>query len=205
MREGSEAARDRGREAGGDARLVTLWIDALESDDVRAAIAGVHDEIGRAIAAQTPRCDMSGRCCKFEEYGHRLYVTGLEAALTLVDAGAIVGTNPDASQRSAHDFAQEPGCLFQIGNACGVHAHRPAGCRVYFCDPLWAPVMNDVAERAVERVRAIHYEFGIPYRYMEWRALLTMFDGCVGPVEFDGNENSSVRSTNVTREGEALE
>jgi Fe-S-cluster containining protein len=200
VREGNEAARDPGIEAGDDARLVQRWIEALKSDVVRAAIADVHDEIGRAIAAASPRCEMSGRCCKFDAFGHRLYVTGLEAALTLVDAGAIAETNPDASRHSARDFAQNSGCLFQVGNTCGVHAHRPAGCRVYFCDPSWSGAMNDVAERAVEQVREIHDRFEIPYRYMEWRALLTMFDGCVGPIDFSGIDES----TRITREGESL-
>lgn len=202
---GNEASRDRGIEAGDDARLVASWMRAADHADVRDAVASVHDEIGRAIAAQSPRCEMSGRCCNFDAYGHRLYVTGLEAALTLVGAGAISRNGDGSARGAARDFAADAACPFQIKNTCGIHAHRPAGCRVYFCDPSWSGAMNDVAERAVEQVREIHDRFEIPYRYMEWRALLSMFDGCVGPVVFAENGESSSGETRITFEGDALE
>lgn len=142
--------------------LVTQWNAAAARSEVVRAVQSAYDDIERVIRAQTPRCEISGRCCHFESFGHRLYVTGLEGALTLRGSGA------EGASIGAHE------CPFQINRACGVHAHRPAGCRVYFCDPAWAPHMNDVAEQAVAAIRSIHDEFAIPYRYMEWRALLNM-------------------------------
>lgn len=202
MREGSGASSGPGIEAADDAHLVHAWINAAKREDVRAAIAKTHDEIARAIASRSPRCEMSGRCCRFEEFGHRLYVTGLEAALTLVGAGAIAQDRSNDIRTEASEVGRRPGCVFQVGNTCGVHTHRPAGCRVYFCDPTWAPAMNDVAERAVERVRAIHDELAIPYRYMEWRALLSMFDACAGPLAISRELTNQTPPTPITHNGE---
>src|SRR4051812_10991946 len=48
--------------------------------EVRETIARVYTELERAIAQRRPRCEASGRCCRFEEFGHRLYVTTMELA-----------------------------------------------------------------------------------------------------------------------------
>ena len=156
------------------ADLVNAWFAAAADANVRDAIEAVHQRIEKEVQTHTPRCEQSGRCCHFEAYGHRLYVTGLEAALTVIGARNSLLADKPAPQGptgAGHSGADTSvDCPFQINTTCGVHADRPSGCRVYFCDPVWAPRMNDVAEMAVAAMRAIHERFAIPYRYMEWRA-----------------------------------
>src|SRR5688572_29487653 len=48
--------------------------------DITDAVAAILAEADADIAARKPVCRASGRCCKFEEYGHRLYVTAAEMA-----------------------------------------------------------------------------------------------------------------------------
>ncbi|RMH27312.1 MAG: hypothetical protein D6693_05540 [Planctomycetota bacterium] len=175
--------------------LVAVWIEAAQRGDIRRALAEVHKEIARDVSARAPVCAQSGRCCRFDEYGHRLYATGLEAAATLLGAGLVgrasgadaggpargtgvtlpvLGSGDGADARRVG--AGAPGaCPLLIGRSCGVHEHRPAGCRVFYCDESWAPAMSAVGERAAGRVRAIHDRFGVPYRYMEWRGLLCLY------------------------------
>ena len=45
-----------------------------------AAVAEVLAQADADVAARRPVCRASGRCCHFEEYGHRLYVTAAELA-----------------------------------------------------------------------------------------------------------------------------
>ncbi|MFT3788098.1 MAG: hypothetical protein QM770_18315 [Tepidisphaeraceae bacterium] len=49
-------------------------------DTVRAELARLYADFQVELDARKPRCDRSGRCCRFEEYGHRLFVTTLELA-----------------------------------------------------------------------------------------------------------------------------
>lgn len=195
--------------------LVTAWLSAARRGDVRTAVTALHDQIAGEVARVGPTCAQSGRCCRFEEFGHRLYVTGLEASVTLLGAGLIGSPaarhnestalesrapsieNPvrlpvldqrcerprgvalhDGDESTALESRATPNqgpCPLLVGRECGVHEHRPAGCRVFYCDDLWAPAMSAVSERASAQVRAIHQRFDIPYRYMEWRALLGWF------------------------------
>ncbi len=64
------------------------------------------------------------------------------------------------------------GCPFQIDKLCGVHALRPLGCRMYFCDPTSTEWQNDLYERLHAELRRLHDETGVPYRYVEWRQAL---------------------------------
>jgi Fe-S-cluster containining protein len=67
------------------------------------------------------------------------------------------------------------GCPFQVRNLCGVHAIKPLGCRVYFCDKSAQAWQGELSERLLGEIRGIHDRFAVPYRYGEWRAMLGMF------------------------------
>ena len=53
------------------------------TDDVRREVLAVYAAADAAIAAARPRCDASGRCCRFTEYGHTLFISAFEAELLL--------------------------------------------------------------------------------------------------------------------------
>jgi Fe-S-cluster containining protein len=65
-----------------------------------------------------------------------------------------------------------PGCPFQVAKLCGVHALRPFGCRMFFCDPSATDWQNETYERFHAELRRLHEAMGVPYRYVEWRAAL---------------------------------
>lgn len=154
-----------------DLDLCNAWLEASRRAEIEHAIAEVHQEISEQIAQREPVCTASGRCCNFERFGHRLYTTGLETALTL-DTLPVERTLKPGDVEQA---LQAGTCPFVVNRLCGIHPARPAGCRVYFCDPSASQWVNDLAERASDRIKAIHDTFEIEYRYMEWRALLSMF------------------------------
>src|SRR5690348_3067409 len=62
------------------ARFAEAVAEASQRADVRDAIARVYDDLQHEIERVKPVCVMSGRCCRFEEFGHRLYVTTIETA-----------------------------------------------------------------------------------------------------------------------------
>jgi Fe-S-cluster containining protein len=55
-------------------------MQAATHPDLPAAVARVYENLQREIDARKPVCTASGRCCRFEEFGHRLYVTTIELA-----------------------------------------------------------------------------------------------------------------------------
>jgi len=58
---------------------------------------------------------------------------------------------------------------------CGVHAIKPLGCRVYFCDRSAQTWQHDLSERLLGMIRELHQRHAIEYRYGEWRQMLAMF------------------------------
>jgi Fe-S-cluster containining protein len=164
-----------------DESLAAHWLDALGRPGVAEGLEAIYADAATAIAARGPACWASGRCCRFEAHGHRLYVTGLEAAYVALRLPDIAGTRPgNHAEPTLRPLALEQaraagGCPFQSGHLCGVHAIKPLGCRVYFCDRTAQAWQQDLSETLLARLRALHDEHAIEYRYAEWRAMLARF------------------------------
>src|SRR5947209_20200225 len=91
----------------------------------RERVMAIYAAADAAVVAAGPRCDASGRCCRFAEYGHTLFISQLEADVLLTAA-------PPFDGPVSRDF-----CPFQVDNLCPDREPRPLGCRVYFCDPAY--------------------------------------------------------------------
>jgi Fe-S-cluster containining protein len=146
--------------------------------DVSHAVGEVLRRAGEEIAGKGAVCRASGKCCKFETYGHRLYVTGVELLhFAAVEKGRSTGAAVQGGKGAVslpQFFAAEAqeGCPYQVGGLCSAREGRPLGCRVYFCDESARGWENELYEKYHGMLRAIHERFGVPYRYVEWRAAL---------------------------------
>jgi Fe-S-cluster containining protein len=130
-------------------------LDALEVDRFREALRGVYDDLDAEVAALAPVCQISGRCCRFEEYGHTLFVSAPEFALLLAD-----GPPPG---RPMDDGAT---CPWQDEKGrCSAREARPMGCRVYFCDPKYQPMAPEIAEAGIARLKRLVDDLGLAWDY----------------------------------------
>ncbi len=142
------------------------WLVAARDPQISGELELVYQHIAREVARRTPVCNQTGRCCNFEAWGHRLYVTGLEAAYLLSRLARSLTLDDIAGARAAG------GCPFQEALLCTVHGVRPLGCRVYYCDSSAGAWQEGLTERMLGEVRAIHDRHEVPYQYAEWRAVL---------------------------------
>jgi len=127
-----------------------------------ARVLGIYADVQRQIDLRRPRCDASGRCCRFEQFGHLLFVSTIELAAF---AGSIEVARPGGFEMAD----PQPGCPFQIDGLCSVHTIRPLGCRIFFCDTsaeLWQQTQY---EQFHLTLRHLHDELDVPYFYVEWR------------------------------------
>jgi Fe-S-cluster containining protein len=136
-------------------------IEASRRPQVRAAVRRLYADLQERIDQRRPVCVMSGRCCRFDEFGHRLYVTTAELATFVAEL---------AQAPSGERQPKANGCAFQRGKVCTVHALRPMGCRVFFCDSTSTEWQREVYEEFHNRLKELHGELSIPYAYVEWRA-----------------------------------
>jgi Fe-S-cluster containining protein len=158
-------------------------MQAAKNPEIRAAVARVYADLQREIDARKPVCNASGRCCRFEEFGHRLYVTTIELAAFV--AGLSDGPT----------HANPGGCPFQVDGLCSVHPIRPFSCRVFFCDSTSDEWQRQQYERFHGELKRLHEEFAVPYRYVEWRDALRQLDLPRVPLAVSRIDDLEVRET----------
>jgi Fe-S-cluster containining protein len=131
---------------------------------IRDGLLQIYDDLAADIAEAAPVCELSGRCCRFKEYGHTLFISRSEAEL-LLEHGL-----PENS------VVDEAGCPFQIDGLCTARERRPLGCRVYYCDPKYAGVGEALGERYIARLKQLHDQTGARWEY---RPLHRFLDECI--------------------------
>ena len=121
----------------------------------RDALHAIYDELNQEIVSLAPVCELSGRCCRFQEYDHTLFLSAPEAALLLDEAGP--------TSRPLDDGAT---CPWQDGaGRCTARDARPLGCRVYFCDPRYQEHAPALSERFLSRLKQMVEARGLPWQY----------------------------------------
>lgn len=146
------------------ARAVCPGIAVEPGPERRAAafarLAALYAELDDQIARLSPRCALSGTCCRFEEAGHELFATALEA-----DYAA--ARHPDAPSPEA-----DGRCPYHVAGRCTARHGRALGCRTYFCDETRTDELQALHERFLAALRRIERETGYPAAYARFPALL---------------------------------
>lgn len=100
-------------------------------------------------------CNACGKCCDFESFGHKLFVTTPELAYITENLGA-KNIKPMKTSR----------CPYNIKSKCGIYEHRFASCRIFCCKGD-ADFQNCLSEKALKKFKLLCSEFQIPYRYTD--------------------------------------
>lgn len=152
-REGFEAARST-------CPGITPLPDPAAREEALAALQALLEEVDAEVASHSPRCELSGRCCRFEEVDHLLYATGLEADLAA--SRHPVAPPPEAEGR----------CPYHVGGLCTAREGRPLGCRTYFCDDRTTEPLQELHERMLGRIRELERRHGYAPTYAPFPVLL---------------------------------
>ncbi len=100
-------------------------------------------------------CESCGRCCDFDGFDHRLFVTPPELMYLTAHLGR-ENIKPMPTGR----------CPYNVDGKCGVYEHRFAGCRIFCCKGD-SDFQSELSEAALKRLKLLCTEFGIPYRYTD--------------------------------------
>jgi hypothetical protein len=130
---------------------------------LKSGLLQIYDDLAADLTRLAPVCDLSGRCCRFKDYGHRLYLSRTEAELLLSEG------LPADSQINAES------CPFQQGLLCTAREKRPFGCRVFFCDPKYAGQAEVLSEKYLEELKELHRETNTRWEYGELISYLEEF------------------------------
>jgi Fe-S-cluster containining protein len=121
----------------------------------RDVITAIYADLGRDVASAGPVCELSGRCCRFAEYGHTLFLSAAELAFLLEDAPPAV--------RPVDEGAT---CPWQDERGrCTAREARPLGCRVYYCDEGYQDLAHALSEQYIARLKRLSEEYALPWDY----------------------------------------
>jgi hypothetical protein len=126
-----------------------------ESSRFRADLHALYAALDAEVARLGPVCELSGRCCRFAEYGHTLFLSAPEAAMLL-----------DEAPPPVRPLDQGESCPWQDASGrCRARAARPLGCRVYHCDPAYQTQGEGLSETFIGRLKRLVDEHGLPWDY----------------------------------------
>ena len=165
----SENSAGFGNSAGELSQHIQAWRIAACDPRVGALMRELELDAAQQLRIHRPVCLASGKCCNFEQHGHSMWLTGLEVAWTLSQ----LPSAPTSSEVAAS--VRQGNCPFLVQGMCGIHQARPLGCRAYFCDQAGDGWQEAMMESWLGRIRSLHTELDIAYRYDEWRRLLGAF------------------------------
>ena len=132
-------------------------IDASEPIEPpwQAGLREIYEELDREVAGLGPVCQLSGRCCRFLEHGHTLFVSTAEVRFLL-------GSAPPPER----ELDQGATCPWQDSRGhCTAREARPLGCRVYYCDPSYQEDAHHLSERFIDRLKGLSKTHGVPWNY----------------------------------------
>jgi len=170
---------------------IRRWHTLATHPEVERFFVGARLRIADVVRVHRPICLASGVCCNFDRFGHRMYVSGLEAAFVVARIDAARRARAANPLRILDvDAARGRGdCPYLVtrsgdpsGSAfCGEHEERPLGCRIFYCDrgadgrgDEW---QSDLYEAMHREIIALHEAVDAPYRYLEWRDALAAVAG----------------------------
>jgi len=112
---------------------------------IRDELRALYRELDEAVAMTGPVCQLSGRCCRFKDYGHTLFLSAPEAQLLVADAPQPPGQLDNGES-----------CPWQDARGrCTARDARPLGCRVFFCDPSFETVAPELSETFLARLKQL--------------------------------------------------
>ena len=100
-------------------------------------------------------CKACGKCCDFDAFDHRLFVTPPELMYLAAHLG-----------RENIRPMTEGRCPYNRDGKCGVYEHRFAGCRIFCCNG-GADFQSGLSESVLSRFKSLCVEFHVPYHYTD--------------------------------------
>ena len=140
-----------------------MVVRAGPNSQILKKVAEIYDWLDVQIRRHSDlagKCDACGRCCDFEAFDHRLFVTPPELMYLVAKLGA-ENIKPMPSRR----------CPYNVDGKCTIYTYRFAGCRIFSCKGD-KDFQSGLSESVLKKFKSICTEFKIPYRYTDLASAL---------------------------------
>lgn len=100
-------------------------------------------------------CRMCGKCCDFDSYDHRLFVTSPEIEYL---AEKIGGDNIKHMTNGR--------CPYNVNGRCTIYENRFAACRIFCCRGD-KDFQSRLSEEALKKLKNLCEQLQLPYQYLD--------------------------------------
>jgi Fe-S-cluster containining protein len=116
-------------------------------------IKEIYTKLEAELASINPGCNACGTCCHFDEFGHVLYTSTIEIDYIRENV-EIPDFDPDKNV-----------CPFLVNNECSIRDHRALGCRVFFCNPNYKEVLQEIYEKYYTMIKYLADDNDVEWHY----------------------------------------
>ncbi len=124
-------------------------------------IVGIYKKLDTELMKLSPGCDACGACCHFDTFGHELYASTIEVNYILRN----VKMPPFDTEKRI--------CPFLVNKKCTIRKYRTLGCRVFYCNPQYRDVSQEIYNKYYKMVKDIAIKNQIEWHYAPMMKLLT--------------------------------
>ncbi len=136
------------------------------SSRISKRVAEIYNRLDSQIRENVElagKCEACGKCCNFDTFDHRLFVSTPELIyLTRQVPGKKLKRMPTAK------------CPYQVNDKCTIHEYRFAGCRIFCCHGD-EDFQSKLSESVLTKFKAVCEKLPIPYRYTDLATALNSF------------------------------
>ena len=121
-------------------------------------VRGIYRQIDEALRNSpglAGGCRTCGKCCRFESYGHRLYITPPEVKYLAHHIG------PENIKPMTNGC-----CPYNADGKCTVYDYRFASCRIFCCTGD-KDFQSRLTESTLAELKQLCIEFELAYSYMQ--------------------------------------
>lgn len=136
----------------------------------------IYDWLDSNIKSLNNQCAACGKCCCFESFDHKLFVTTPELlyfSKNVKNLKPMLTQTPLEARRQRRLTAAKGGppltgqtCPYLEGDKCTVRNYRFAGCRIFFCKAD-KDLQNKLSEETIGKFKALCDKSNFPYRYVD--------------------------------------
>jgi hypothetical protein len=129
-----------------------------KNEKICESVRQIYHRLDEQIKLLDADCSACGKCCDFDSFGHKLYVTSPEL---LYFSENLKPLRKMPKSR----------CPYQEQNRCTAREFRFAGCRIFFCKGN-SERQNALCEETIKKFKTLCDEHNFPYQYMELSAAM---------------------------------
>lgn len=118
----------------------------------------IYDQIDTVLQnspSLAGKCSACGKCCSFESFGHRLYITPPELEYLVFQIGK---ENVRPMKNGV--------CPYNKNGKCSVYNYRFASCRIFYCSGD-KDFQSQLTESILAQFKKLCQDLAVPYKYME--------------------------------------